>query len=327
MKARSRFLCEHSLGMALAAIEIYNKPDFKNREQVFAILMVTAWESLLKAKILLDNRNRPSSLWIKEIGGRYKVKADGQKFTIGLTESLRRCGLSAIVVDNVTKLKDVRDAAVHLTAESGALPSLVFALGTAALRNYSRLAREWFSLSFSDYNFFILPLGFSYPFQTLSVADTQKEPEDIARLLASVSKAQQEGRAEDDGFHLVCEIKTTFISSRKVTDATDFVASVKGEGERTIVSERHVNLIDKYPYRFSDLWSKVKAELPGVRQNKLLDVIRESAIKSNPKYARHNYRSKADEKQGPTKATPVIYNEDALRFVIEQLRAQMDVSQ
>ena len=62
MKARSRFLCEHSLGMALSAIEIYNKPDFKEREQVFVVLIVAAWETLLKARILQQNRNKLASI-------------------------------------------------------------------------------------------------------------------------------------------------------------------------------------------------------------------------------------------------------------------------
>ena len=45
---------EKSVGAALSAIEIYNKPDFKYREETFAILMINSWELLLKAKIRLN---------------------------------------------------------------------------------------------------------------------------------------------------------------------------------------------------------------------------------------------------------------------------------
>ncbi|BAW80716.1 hypothetical protein TAO_1346 [Candidatus Nitrosoglobus terrae] len=34
----------------LSAIEIYNKPDFKYREEIFSIIAINAWELLLKAK-------------------------------------------------------------------------------------------------------------------------------------------------------------------------------------------------------------------------------------------------------------------------------------
>jgi hypothetical protein len=50
----SKELVEKSLQAALAAIEIYNKPDFRYREETFAILMCTSWELLLKAKTMAE---------------------------------------------------------------------------------------------------------------------------------------------------------------------------------------------------------------------------------------------------------------------------------
>ncbi len=49
-KARHTYLLDKSVQAAISAIEIYNKPDFKYREESFSILMVNAWELLLKAK-------------------------------------------------------------------------------------------------------------------------------------------------------------------------------------------------------------------------------------------------------------------------------------
>jgi len=51
----SKDLLEKSIQAVLSAIEIYNKPDFRYREETFAILMCNSWELLLKAKALLDN--------------------------------------------------------------------------------------------------------------------------------------------------------------------------------------------------------------------------------------------------------------------------------
>jgi hypothetical protein len=42
-KARCQHLLEKSVHAALSAIEIYNKPDFKYREESFSILLVNAW--------------------------------------------------------------------------------------------------------------------------------------------------------------------------------------------------------------------------------------------------------------------------------------------
>lgn len=50
----------------ISAIEIYNKPDFKYREETFAILAINSWELLLKAKWLKDNDNKIRSLYVFE---------------------------------------------------------------------------------------------------------------------------------------------------------------------------------------------------------------------------------------------------------------------
>lgn len=54
MATPREMLLENSISAALASIEIYNKPDFKYREQSFTILNINAWELLLKANALLD---------------------------------------------------------------------------------------------------------------------------------------------------------------------------------------------------------------------------------------------------------------------------------
>ena len=93
MRARHTFLSEHSLHSVLSAIEIYNKPDFKDREQIFSILIVTAWEALLKAKILKENKNKLTALYVKE-GHRYKRNRSGVYLTIGIDEALSQCRLA-----------------------------------------------------------------------------------------------------------------------------------------------------------------------------------------------------------------------------------------
>src|SRR5216683_7570915 len=45
-------LIEKSVQAAVSAIEVYNKPDFKYREESFAILMSNAWELLLKSQAM-----------------------------------------------------------------------------------------------------------------------------------------------------------------------------------------------------------------------------------------------------------------------------------
>ena len=56
-------LIDKSIGSMLSAIEIYNKPDFKYREETFAILAINSWELLLKARLLKLNNYRVNSIY------------------------------------------------------------------------------------------------------------------------------------------------------------------------------------------------------------------------------------------------------------------------
>lgn len=66
MKSRCTEILGKSIAAMIAAIEIYNKPDFKYREETFSILTVNSWELLFKAKWLQINNNKVNSLYVYE---------------------------------------------------------------------------------------------------------------------------------------------------------------------------------------------------------------------------------------------------------------------
>jgi hypothetical protein len=59
-------LVDKAIEAAISAIEIYNKPSFRYREEIYSILMLNAWELLLKARILKENKNRMRSIQVFE---------------------------------------------------------------------------------------------------------------------------------------------------------------------------------------------------------------------------------------------------------------------
>jgi hypothetical protein len=317
LKARYKHLLDHSIGCVLGSIEVYNKPLFKEREQVFAILLVTAWESLLKAKILKDNKNRLTSLYVRA-GKRYKKTRTGRYLTVELLGAAKICALNPVVFENLERLVDVRDAAIHLTAESRSLPYLVYTLGLAALRNYAKLLDQWFRITLDEYDLFILPVGFKYPFKTVTPAAMKKEPSEVAEILKQVAKSQSEGKDESAGFHLAFEISTTLVSAKKLTEPADITAAIDPLAKGAIVVEKRVRLVDAYPHSFTELWKRVKAALPAIQQSVVFGVIKESKLKGDPKYSAYNWRNKAQEARGPQATVPVIYNDDAVRLVIEE---------
>ena len=128
MKPRYSFILDHSLNMVLSAIEIYNKPDFTGRvSKSSPILLVAAWEALLKAKIVNDNRNRLTALYVRSPvrapRAATRRTGSGHYLTIDIDAAIAPLCLSpGPVAENLRHLVSVRDAAIHLTAESKSLP-------------------------------------------------------------------------------------------------------------------------------------------------------------------------------------------------------------
>ena len=66
MEKLSYRMARKSINAVLSALEIYNKPDSKYREETFCILMINAYEVLFKAKIVSENQEKINSLYIYE---------------------------------------------------------------------------------------------------------------------------------------------------------------------------------------------------------------------------------------------------------------------
>ena len=99
-KAKYSMLLDKSIEAVLSAIELYNKPTFSYREESFAILMVNAWELLLKAKRLKDNRGKITCLYIPTSKNtkagkprqrqKYKPTKSGNFMTVGISDLIEK---------------------------------------------------------------------------------------------------------------------------------------------------------------------------------------------------------------------------------------------
>jgi hypothetical protein len=96
--ARYQLLLEKSVDACLAALEVYNKPDFRYREESFSILMLNAWELLLKARVLRENDGKMRSIEVweprrKKDGSiskiqQKKLNRSGNPMTIGIDRTI-----------------------------------------------------------------------------------------------------------------------------------------------------------------------------------------------------------------------------------------------
>ena len=321
-------MLECSLQAALASIELYNKPDFKYREQLFTITNVNAWELLLKAKIVQDSGDNLTALYIPHSGGGYKSTRSGNPMTLELLGCVNKLAhdLDTALVENINALVAIRDTAVHFY-HSQSLSYVIYALGVASLRNYQKKIKQWWGNSLRDYNFYILPLAFAYNFQTLSLLELETEPEVISNLIRAVSETQA-SVDQSTGYFFTCEVRTEIKSAKSFAGMADFTTVIdpNADPETPIVIKTQL-LTDKYPLSYLELVQKIKAAKSGVKQHQIDKIIRDHKMKDDERFAIANYRTNKQKdtfkKTGvrPT-GVPYIYNQDALRYITEHVEAE-----
>ena len=312
-------LLENSLAATLSAIEIYNKPDFKYRNEVFTILIINGWELLLKAKILKDNEDKIESIYALDHEGKHKINRSGNPMTIEVFRAASVLKLDSALQENLNKLIEVRDSAIHFYNDED-VDYLIYTLGAASLKNYQHLTKEWFDRSLLEYNFYIMPLGFNYKFKTLSLIDVEKKPEAIAKLIKSVSESQSK-ISQNNGFYFICEISAEVKSAKKIVNPDINVAINTDEKDIAIITEIR-NLIDQYPLSYKELVEKIKDQIKGINQNDVNRIVQK--IKNDSKYSAPNFRNRKqkesfDKTKTMPKNIPFIYNPDAVRHVVDEL--------
>lgn len=314
---------DKSLGSALSAIEIYNKPNFSQRSEVFSILIVNAWEALLKAKIILDNDNEIESIYIPNKDGTgYKTTRSGKPLTMELIGCANQLSLPEIVINNLKSLIEVRDASIHFINEEST-DYLMFTLGVAAIKNYHFLAKEWFGDGLDKYIFYILPIGFVYNFKTIKSLDLNKEPEFVKSILSDITKMQTE--VNTSPFHFACELNVVLKSAKKITegDSVEVIVNKDSYAATTIIRDRVI--VDSYPLTATELYKNVKARLPHIKRNDFFRYLKERGLRDDSKYSAYLFRNKRQkesyEKDGTLpNGISSLYNQECLRFVINDLQ-------
>jgi len=315
-------LIDNSLAAALSSIEIYNKPDFKYREEIFTILNINSWELLLKAKILDDAQGNIESLYVMN-GSIPKVNRNGIPLTIDIIRAMRKLNIDSTIESNITSLIEIRDTAVHFFNDSK-LSYILYTLGTASLKNYQMLMNEWFSRSLLEYNFYIMPLAFAYNFKTFSLVDLDESPEAISSIIKAISDTQSNLDTESK-YNFVCELQTKLKSVRNFVGNPGFTTVIDPSAEPdTPIVFKTQHIIDKYPISYTELYNSVKKAKPHIKQHQINSFIREYDIKNKPEYSYYNFTNRIHrdeyEKTGRLpKQIQSIYNADAVRFIIENI--------
>ena len=271
----------------LSAIEIYNKPDFKYREETFAILAVNSWELLLKARLLKLNNYRVNSIYC------YKayVNKDGKKSTkkkvldrnrsnnpksISIIEALNRLNakneLPPMLKDNIEALIEFRDNAIHFV-NMKELSKPLQQLGFACIKNYVLILKEWQTKrSLSKYNLYLMPLAY-----VENKMDVESSSSLESQNFINMIKGKLANEDKDSEYDIAIKIELKFQKGNSF-GATN--VRYDKNGVRVTLSEEDLRNI--YPLTRKDVTEKAKKRYSDFKQGEAFNAYMRD-IKSNEK--------------------------------------------
>ncbi|MEM9359944.1 MAG: DUF3644 domain-containing protein [Pseudomonadota bacterium] len=281
MRSKHQSLVDKSINAALAAIEIYNKPDFRYREDAFCVLMQNAWELLLKARILNENNGnlRSIEVWepkLKKDGSNSKHKQpklnrSGNPFTIGFQKAMNIvAGYTTDTIDdrcvaNLNLLTEIRDNTVHFVNEDAGLSQRIQEVGAAALRNYMLAVQTWFKIDLDRYNFYLMPIAFHSPDAAIQSLRQSKRPDQVRKLLRQISQTEKDlPNAGENAFNVTMQIQLKWTRA-KGSDAIPVVVE-PGNPSAVPVTLRDEDYWARL-WTYDDLVSQLRKRYKDFKQN------------------------------------------------------------
>ena len=152
-------LIKNSISAYFAAIEIHNKPNISYRYEATTLLLMNAWELILKA--FVKKYIKKKSIYTKD---GHTISLDK---AVGYIEDFINASeprAFTATKENLLLIEEYRNNIVHYYNEQ--LEPYIFMLTAKSALNYVEFLKKYFSRDIlQEDGLFILPLGFKLPFR------------------------------------------------------------------------------------------------------------------------------------------------------------------
>lgn len=310
-----RSLLDKSIASMLSAIELYNKPNFQYREETFAILAVNAWELLLKAIILRQNRYKLRSLYVlkpcinkdgtKSTTRKYVDKnRSGNPKTISIMETLsildNQKYLPTNLRDNIEALIELRDNSIHF-ANMDDISRQIQELGFACIKNYITLIKEKkIEIDISNYNFYLMPLAYVTSNMVSESVLTEETKNYLTLVKSKIAKEES-----DQNYDIAITIDIDF---KKGSSFDGLGFTYDKDGIKVALTEE--NIRKRYPWDNAELIRRCKMRYSDFIQNKNWNAQR-NEIKNDPKL----YRVRLLDPGNPKSAKKGFYSTNVFSYL------------
>jgi EC042_2821-lke REase/Protein of unknown function (DUF3644) len=236
----------------VSAIEVYNKPRSEYRDETFSILLINAWELLLKAIL---SKNHETVFYRKRRRQPYRTLSWQDAF-----ERAKRYFPKIVdptpVRRNLELITTYRDNAIHFYNERE-LAALIWALAQTSILNYRDLLLGIFGINLaSEVNWRIMPLGAQEPIDPIQYIERTKQGHGkirpalrqyIDEILAAAGDLKTAG-ADTARFMTVFNVKLESVKKIGEADVLVGVAKANGQGGPLVV-ERTLDPNKSHPLR------------------------------------------------------------------------------
>jgi hypothetical protein len=284
-------MLEKSIDAMLAAIEIYNKPNFPYREEAFSVLAVNAWELLLKAYWLKVNDNDLQSLYVMQpvkkadgsLGKRMQPKLT--RSSNPLTHSVdyvaeklvERKSLERTAWSNIQAIIAVRDTAIHFYNKSDAIAAVIYELCAASTRNFFDIAKAWFYVDLDKFSWFLMPLAFVKPDQMAEALIVSKEEKNLLAFVNELSVAT----GGQDHSQFAIEVKLNFVKA-KGANAIDVALTKDQNAVPVIFTEEQIK--QRWPLTYQQVMDRSRERYVDFKANAQFNSMM-NAAKADPKFS------------------------------------------
>jgi len=241
----------------VAAVEIYNKPTFPYRDECFVVLLLNAWELLLKAIVSKKGR---SIYYPKKRKEAYKTLS--WKHAFGRAVDLIPRSLSPRSLElNLEFLSEYRDNAVHFYNSRG-FETLVYGLAQTCIRNFRDVVDSLFGVRLEDrITWQVLPLGIRPPIDPIAYMARVQEPtsmsanSEVKVFLNKLARAVADLEATNEDTGRLLTVFQVKLESTKKIASSDFTVRVAGEEVSTAATAiiRPTNPNITHPLRRKDV--------------------------------------------------------------------------
>ena len=275
-------LLKNSISAYFAAIEIHNKPNILYRYETVTLLIINAWELLLKSYIRKYIKKRS----IFEKNGHTIPLSKAIVYVDEYINTIHPKSFIAIR-ENLFIIEKYRNNIAHFYNEE--LTPHIFMLVAKAALNYVEFMKKYFSKDIiNDEGIFIMPLGFKLPFTPEDFltkksvkSNTSLESKKFIESIVKVIQDLKDNNVEESivlGFSIYIE------SVKKVTNS-DLLVAITNKDEADVSftkttsvkitndpSATSVRLTDEqfreiYKYEFRDLVARCRENITGFLQN------------------------------------------------------------